>query len=286
VAESRLAIDLSGATLRVLEGIAGGPMRCGETTLPPGALQGGRVLDSDALGKALRQVLARTEITVTRAMIAVSDAIASFRVLTFATGTSDLDVASAIKKELPAASPRMAHWQVEVHNGLPERTVYAAVWDRGHVQAIADIARQAGLEPAAVELKSLCLARALPVPNCIVVDLSGDPVEAILIDGSMPRVWHGFQLQPAPKNDLAASIAVGLAPVLKFYERRQAGSGSFGPDSPILLRSDQDLPDQIMKRLTRLTGHPVEPIPQPARVPAEVRHETYLTCIGLIMRRQ
>jgi hypothetical protein len=188
-------------------------------------------------------------------MIAVSDAIASFRVLTFATGTSDLDVDSAIKKELPAASPRMAHWQVEVNNGLPERTVYAAVWDRGHVQAITDIARQAGLEPAAVELKSLCFARALRVPSCIVVDLSGD-------------------------------IAVGLAPVLKFYERRPAAGGSFGPDSPILLRSDQDLPDQIRKRLTRLTGHPVEPIPQPARVPAEVRHETYLTCIGLIMRRQ
>ena len=261
-------------------------MRCGETALPAGALDGGRVLDGAALGKALRQVLARTEITATRAMIAVSDAVASFRVLSFPQGTSDAEVENAIKKDLPTASPRMAHFQVEVQNGLPERTVYAAVWDRSHVQAIADIARQTGLEPIAAELKSLCLARALPLSACTVVDLSGDPVEAILIDDSLPRVWHGFKLQPAPKNDLAASIAVGLRPVLQFYERRPAASGSFGPDSPILLRSDQVLPDQIMKRLARLTGHPVEPIPQPARVPAEVRHETYLTCIGLIMRRQ
>jgi hypothetical protein len=261
-------------------------MRCGETALPPGALQGGRVVDPEALGKALRQVLARTEITATRAMIAVSDAIASFRVLSFPEETSDLEVDNAIKKELPAATPRMALWQIEVQNDRPERTVYAAVWDRSHVQAIADVARQAGLEPAAVELKSLCLARALPLHSCIVVDLSGDPVEAILIDDHLPRVWHGFQLQPAPKNDLASSIAVGLRPVLNFYERRPAAGGSFGPDSPILLRSEQILPDQIMKRLTRLTGHRVEPIPQPARVPAEVRHETYLACIGLIMRRR
>ncbi|HEV2034883.1 MAG TPA: hypothetical protein VGU71_11905 [Candidatus Dormibacteraeota bacterium] len=286
MAESRLAIDLSGATVRVLEGAAGGPMRCGETALPQGALQGGRVLDSEAVGRALRQVLARTEITATRAMIAVSDAIASFRVLTFPTTTSDLEVDNAIKRALPTASPRMALSQTEVRNGLPERTVYAAVWDRSHVQAIADIARQAGLEPAAIELKSLCLARALRLPGCVMVDLSGDPVEATLIDDHLPRVWHGFQLEPVPKNDLAASIAVGLRPVLRFYERRPAAGGSFGADSPILLRSQQVLPDQIMKRLTRLTGHPVQPIPQPARVPAEVRHETYLTCIGLIMRRQ
>jgi hypothetical protein len=261
-------------------------MRCGEAAVPPGSLHAGRVVDAEALGKVLRQVLARTEITATRAMIAVSDALASFRVMTFAAGTADLEVENAVKRELPAATPKMALWHMEVQNDRPERTVYAAAWDRSHIQAVADIARQAGLEPVAVELKSLCLARALPLPSCIVVDLSGDPVEAILIDDSLPRVWHGFQLQPAPKNDLAASIADGLKSVLRFYERRPAAGGSFGPGSPILLRSDQVLPDQIMKRLTRLTGHRVEPIPQPARVPAEVRHETYLTCIGLIMRRQ
>ena len=83
MATSRLALDLSGGTLRVLDGVPGGPMRCGEAAPPPGAFERGRVLDPAALGQAIRQLLARTEISATRALIAASDVIASFRMLTF-----------------------------------------------------------------------------------------------------------------------------------------------------------------------------------------------------------
>jgi hypothetical protein len=261
-------------------------MRCGETTLPQGSFEGGRVVDVESAARAVRQVLARTEITASRALIAVSDAIASFRILTFPPAASDVEVDKGIRSELPAVSPKMALRLVEVPTGRPERTIYATVWDRTYIQSIADIVKQAGLEPSAVELKSLSLARAVPLPACVVVDVSGDPAEVVLIDEHLPRVWHGFQIKPTDKNDLAASVADGLRPLLQFYERRTARTGSFGPDAPILLRSEQVLPDQIMKRLIQFTGHPVHPIPQPARIPVEIRHEPYLTCIGLIMRRR
>ncbi|TMF73236.1 MAG: hypothetical protein E6I15_11415, partial [Chloroflexi bacterium] len=86
---SRLAVDLSGTTLRVLEGTPGGVMRCGEGAPPPGSMDHGRVVDPTLLGQALRQLVARTEISGNRALIAASDAIASFRVLNFSTGTAD-----------------------------------------------------------------------------------------------------------------------------------------------------------------------------------------------------
>ena len=278
----RLALDLSGGTLRVLEGMPGGPMRCGEAAPPPGAFEGGRVLDPAALGQAIRLLLARSEISATRALIAASDVIASFRVLSFPKGTPDAAIGDEVKARLNLGSDRMAMRHIEVPGDSDERTIFAAVWDRSQVQAIAAAAKHAGLDPAAVDLKSLCVARALPVGSCILLDMSADPCEAVLIEDRVPRAAHTFRV--ASGDNLALSLATGLKPVLAF-QRRSSATG-FGPDSPILLRSDQALPSLLMGKLDQLTGHPVDPLPRPPRVDPDVRFGAYLTCIGLVMRRR
>lgn len=267
--------------LRVLEGLPGGPMRCGEAAAPPGSLEGGRVLDPAALGQALRQLIARSEITATRALIAASDKIASFRVLTFPKNATDTEIDAAVRSQLDLGSDRMSFRHLEVLAGRDERTVFAAVWDHGQVQAIAAAARQAGLEPAVVDLKSLCVARALTVDSGIFLDMSVDPCEAVLVDERVPRLWHTFRVESG--GDLALSIANGLKPLLGFH-RRSSGSG-FGPESPILVRSDQPLPSHLTSRLETLTGHRVDDLPQPLRVDPDVRYGPFLTCLGLVMRR-
>lgn len=257
-------------------------MRCGEGAVPQGSLEGGRVLDAAALGQALRHLLARTEVVTTRALIAASDTIASFRVLTFPKSATDAEVDAEVRSQLPLGSLRMALRHIEVLKGRGRRTLYATVWDRGQVQAIADTARAAGLEPVVVDLKSLCVARAVPLNSCILLDLSAEPYEVVLIDERVPRVWHTFKIESS--GDVAASLATGLKPVLGFY--KQSGSATFGQDSPVLIRADQQLPSQVITRLQQLTGHPVGPLPQPHRTQPEVRFTSFLTCIGLVMRRQ
>lgn len=266
----------------MLEGVPGGSMRCGEAAPPSGAFEAGRVLDPAALGQAIRQLLARSEIMTTRALIAASDVIASFRVLNFPKGTPDSEIGDAVKGRLNLGSDRMAMRHIEIPSTSDERTIFATVWDRSQVQAIATAARNAGLEPAAVDLKSLCIARALPVGSCIVLDLTADPCEAVLIEDGVPRAAHRFSVTSG--DDMALSLANGLKPVLAF--QRRSGTSGFGPDSPILLRSDQALPSVLIGRLDGLTGHPVDPLPRPPRVDPDVRFGAYLTCIGLVMRRR
>lgn len=256
-------------------------MRCGEAAAPPDSLEGGRVLDPTALGEALRHLISRTEITTTRALIAASDALASFRVISFPKRATDAEIDIAVRAQLNLNSDRMSLRHLEVLAGRNERTVFATVWDRGQVQAIAAAARQAGLEPAVVDLKSLCVARALIDDSCIFLDMSVDPCEAVLVDERVPRIWHTFRVESG--GDLALMVATGLKPVLGFL-RRSSGTG-FGPDSPILVRSDHALPTLLSSRLDHLTGHPVNPLPQPPRVDPNVRYGPFLTCLGLIMRR-
>src|SRR5439155_634754 len=128
------------------------------------------------------------------ALIATSDALASFRVLDSSTGTADEDIEAELKRQLPQQSDRMSLRRTDVLPGRGLRTIYAVIWDRGQVQAMAETARHAGLEPAVVELKSLCVARAIAAPSCILLDMTGEPCEAVLIDEHVPRVSHVFTI--------------------------------------------------------------------------------------------
>jgi len=280
---SRLAVDLSGGLIRVLDGALGGPLRCGSGGTPPGALVEGKVLDVAGVGSALRQLLARTEVQENRALVAVSDSLASFRVLTLPPTATDAAIDSAVAKEFLLDPEKMAIRWVDLHLTPQSRTVYAAAWDRSLVKRITESVKLAGVEPVVVDLKSACVARAVAEPSCIVVDLSAEPAEIFLIDKHVPQVWHSVQLNVPPGEDVGPALVGPLGTVLRFYKRRR--DTDFASNAPILVSAERELPARAMTYLSQNLGHPVEPLPMPARVPPDVRHSTYLTCLGLIMRR-
>lgn len=279
----RLAIDLSGGLIRVAQGVIGGLVRCGSGGTPAGSVEMGHIKDPGAVGAALRQLLARTEITETRALIAASDSIATFRVLRFPGATTDNEIDAAVAKELPLDPGRMATRWVELKSSEDVRTVYAVAWDRLLVQNLIDAARGAGLEATVVDLKSACIARAVAAPSCVVLDMSSNPVDVILIDGHVPQLAHSFELNVPAGDDLVPPIAASLQTVLRFYKRRR--DTSFGPAAPVFISGEQVVPSQAVTKLSELVGHPVEPLPCPPRISTDVRHMTYLTCLGLMMRR-
>lgn len=258
-------------------------MRCGSGGSPAGAVVGGKVVDPGAVATALRQLLARTDITETRAVIAASDSIATFRVLRFPSKLTDQAVDSAVAKELPLDPERMATRWIDLKSNDDHRAVYAVAWDRSLVKNLTDAAKGAGLEATAVDLKSACVARAVAAPTCVVVDMSSNPVDIVLIDGHVPQLWHSFDLNVPAGDDVVPALAAPVQTVLRFYKRRR--DSVFGATAPIFILGEQMLPSQVVTSLSELVGHPVQSLPSPSRVPNEVRHLTYLTCIGLIMRR-
>jgi hypothetical protein len=269
--------------VRVVSGSLGGPMRCGSGGTPIGSLVDGRVVDANAVGSALRQLLARTEIEDTQALIAASDSVATFRVLKLPPASSDQEVDAAVARELPLDPERMSTRWVDVNTNENRRLVYAAAWDRALIRNITDAARFAGLDPIAVDLKSACVTRAVADPACVVLDLDSTPAEIILIDSHVPQVWHSFRLDVPVGDDVGPALAGPLRKVLSFYERRR--DTDFEPAAPILIAGEQLLSVRSTTALKRELDHPVLALPIPARVPPEVRFTTYLTCLGLLMRR-
>ena len=281
--ETHLAIDLSGGMLRVAYGALGGPMRCGSGGTLAGSLVDGKVLDPHGVASALRQLLARTEIEETRAWIAASDAVATFRIIKVPPDSSDQDVDGAVSRELPMDPEKMSTQWVDVRTEDSYRTVYAVAWDRSLVKGVAEAARLAGLEPVVIDLKSTCVARTVAEPSCVIVDIASNPAEIVLIDGHVPQVWHSFRPDVAAGGDFGPALLDPLRSVLRFYKRRR--DNQFDGSAPIFVAGEQMLAARATAVLSHQVEHPVAHLPIPARVPLEIRYTTYLACLGLLMRR-
>ena len=259
-------------------------MRCASAPVPNGAAAGGKVSDPGAVARALRPLLARAEITQTHAFVAASDSVATFRILRFAASSSARDVDAAIARELPFDPQLMSTRWMDLGDAQGEqRAVYAAAWDRAMVKNLTEAIKLAGLEPVVLELKSASVARAVPAPACVVLDLASDPAEIILVDDHLPQVWHSFKVKDPIGDDEVSELAGPLRTALRFYRRQS--DGDFGSTAPVFVSSEQALPAQLIAALSGLVGQPVLLLPVPARVPPNVRHSTYLACLGLLMRR-
>jgi hypothetical protein len=279
----RLAIDLSGTSIRIVEGTIGGSMRSGSAVLLDGGSTAGNVTDPAAVARALKPLLARTEITQTRALVAASDTLATFRVLDLPPASTTKEVDAAISRELPFDPQRTATRWLDLESSAGARVVYAAAWDKALLKNVTDAVRLAGIEPVVVELKSASVARAVPVPTCVVVDVSSEPAEVILIDRHLPQVWHSFPTRDSLGDGAAPILAAPLRSILRFYRRRT--DRDFGRDAPVYISGEQTLSSHALSELSTLINQPVQALPAPPRVPPHVRHSTYLTCLGLLMRR-
>lgn len=261
----------------------GGPILCGSAAVPDGSLVAGKVLDPASVGQVLRQLIARTEVKETHALVAMNDSAATFRVLYLPSAATDKEVGAAVARELPLDPERLTTRWTDIGAGGDRRIVYAVAWDRSHLNAVVETVRHAALEPSVVELKSASIARAVAAQSCIVVDLSATPFELVLVDRHLPQVWHAVDVKGPVAEDVTAALAGPLRSVIRFEKRRR--DSTFGANSPVLLCGEQVIAPQQLASLGDQIGLPVQPLPPPPRIPAEVRYATYLTCIGLIMRR-
>jgi hypothetical protein len=255
---------------------------CASGAAPAGSLVDGKIKDAAAVALALRQVLARSEIRDTRAYVTVSDALGSFRVLKFPSATSDDEIDSATSREFPMDDRLATRW-VDISRNGGGRSVYAVAWDKSQVKLASDVARSAGLDAQVVELKSLSVARTVVQPAFVLIDLGGEPAELFVVDDHIPQLRRSFEVS-TPGEDIGAAIVGPVRQALRFYSQRSRAT--FEREAPILIAGQQVLSSQALANLSQLLDRPVEALPPPPRVPHEVRHVTYLSCLGMLMRRR
>jgi hypothetical protein len=281
---NRLAIDLSDSTIRLTEGMLFGEVRFGETPSPENSVVEGRIQDPQAIGKAIRDLAAEVGVHETRALVASNDRISAFRLLNLPDRKSERQVESMMRRELPLPHDRLIlHW-VDLSHQKGGQGVFAVASDKLMIDGIAEAVRASGLQPLAMEPRSLCLTRAAGLPNCVIIDVHETDAAAVVVQDWLPRLHHYFEITNDGSKALVGSLSSGVRSAMAFFQSRNRELQA-DVDRPVIITGERAVEPALLKSFAETLGRPVENAARPSCMPASLPTPAYLACAGLMMRR-
>jgi hypothetical protein len=265
----KVAVDLTGNRVRVLSG-GSGSLAFAEAWAPPGCFVGGRPVDTGGLEDLLRGIFAELGVESGAALIAVHDENTTTRRLSTPLPAKHNAVVSELRRDLPVPTDATSiHWLDASARGT--KSVFAVVSDSGVVRSLAQAVKGAGMTPLAVDLRSLCLARALGETEVAILDVAKGQGQIAFFEGGLPQLSHSFT-----RTRMAAAVRTAV----QYYRRRYPESGI----AKVVFTGDEPLERDTISVLHQEFGANVEPAARPSWVPQEVPLPDYLVCAGLMMR--
>ncbi len=286
-----LGVDIGSAMIKAVElGRNGEGMSVravGTTPTPGGAVQEGRIIDPEAVGRALREMLAQASIRARQAVASVNGQVAIVR---------EIRLPSLPADELKQA----ARFEVERYLPYPiaevtyDTFVMGETKDNGNtrldvlvVAARTDVLNQhvaalraAGLEPVILDVELFALARAMadagaPSPDeaVIYIHVGAESTAIVIVSGMLPRVMRSVAFGGSTITHLLAE-RLGVDPDKAEALKVQMSAGGAGaPATPDALQLQEvvitglgDLTTEVRRSLDYYGGRFRGAVPERAVV--------------------
>ncbi len=218
-----------GDPVPVITGWCSGPA-------PPGSVDKGRILEPEAVGKALRDLLDRNGLRARKVSTSLRGQAVILRTTEFPL-MSETELSEALKWEgdrhlpLPAGKA-VVDFSILEHSGSRMRVLLAAT-HRESIEGYLETLRVAGLKPGAIELDPMAQHRALKLSGCISDEISGLAIVDIGASMTNLSIFRGDTVYltrsiPQGGDDLTQRIAEELSCGIEEAERIKCREGIMG----------------------------------------------------------
>ena len=233
---ARLALDLGGRELKLLEANGRRLTRHAEVLLPDGALVDG--LPTPLLTAAVRSAIDAGGFRATGVGVAIAETGIAYRDFALPPlPASELSHAVMFEGRrlipMEAADIYFAWHAIRDGDGF---AIYLAAARRDMIDAMVAAFTAAGLRVARMDLKPLALARGARISDGLLLEWGAVDATLVLVVRGRPRFFRTFQLD-APTDDVAAQLdelAMSLNALVKFM-RGAAPDVSIGPSTTLAL---------------------------------------------------
>lgn len=233
---ARLALDLGGRELRLLEANGRRLTRHAEVLLPDGALVDG--MPTPLLTAAIRSATDAGNFRATAVRLAIAEtgiAYRDFGLPPLPAGELNHAVVFEGRRLIPmeATDVYFAWHAVRDGDGF---AVYLVAARREMIDAMVATLAAAGLQVERMDLKPLALARGVGIPDGLVLEWGAADATLVLVVRGRPRFFRTFQLDAAT-DDVAGQLdelAMSLNALVKFM-RGAAPDLSIGPATTLAL---------------------------------------------------
>jgi hypothetical protein len=278
------AIDLTSRSVQVLVRRRSGDIEAADFPLPADALHDGKVLQPPAVQLYLARLMRVLKLRRAEVRLVLSDSACVTRFLAYPRmPRQDLERSLRLEsaRELPM-NPDSAYlgWETVESESGQHRIFLVGAWRDivdGYLEAVEGLGR-----PKIIEPRSVALARAVGLPDAVVMDWTGDRVQVVVVESYRVTFSTSRTILPSVSESTAR-----LAPFIAGLIPKPSGRRGLLPGRLVLLGELYGRAD-LAAELVRISGQPFEPILEwrPADPFGRFAAASQAATIGALMRDQ
>ncbi len=282
-------LSISNRSLKVLSIKGRQVKKWGSLALVGGLVRDGLILQPQVVGEAIDSLFKTTGIPKEKVITSLGGLAFTYRFLNMPRmkpALIDEAIRRAAKKEISMPLDELyLSWQA-----LPghddEQTYFVLGVPRHFVDALVETLKIAGIEPYLMDLQPLALARAADRRDAIVVNLEPDCFDIVFITDGIPAVIHTIipRGEGATLEDNIKRLADELTKTAAFHQSHHP-ERTLSPATPLLLTGELSSGTPAAGLLQSEVKYSIEPLVPPLEYPPELPTPSYITNLGLALKK-
>jgi type IV pilus assembly protein PilM len=261
----------------------------GETTLAPGLVRDGLILQPQAVAEAISTLFKARRIPRTKVITCVTGLVFTYRFLTLPRMKSRFQeeaVWRAARKEIPLPLEDLYLSRQLLANRQGEQDYFVVGVGRNLIDALVQTLEAASIEPYVIDLKSLALARAAHRGETIIASLEPDCFDIVLVAGSVPAILYSVSPRwiGASPEDNARQFLDELSKIVAFYNDNHPRQ-QLNQTTPLLLTGALSADATLAGIIHNEAPYPVEPLVPPLQFPDDLPVASYAANMGLALKK-
>jgi hypothetical protein len=282
-----VSLEISNSNIKILSLKGRQVKKWGSVVLKAGLVRDGLIIEAQPVADAINELFKSTGIRKENIAVSMAGLSFTYRFINLPRMKPALleeAVIRAARKEMSLPPEELYLSWRSIPGKAEEQSFFILGVARNLVDAAIKTFNSASIEPYAMELQPLALARAANRRDAIAVSLDNDCFNIVFIAEGIPRVIHTISPrgEGATLEDNIRRLADELSKTAAFYQS-SLPEGRLTVETPLLLTGDLASETPAGGLLQGEIEYPVEPLTPPADFPPGIPTAAYAISSGLAL---
>jgi len=284
-----VTLYITATSIKLLSVKGGRVDKWGSTSLAPGLVRDGLILQPKAVGVAIDALFKSMKVPKKRVITSLTALPFAYRILHLPWMKPALleeAIQRGVRKEISLPLEELyLSWQA-IGSRHDELDFFVLGVPQNLINAMVETLDGAGIKAHLADLKPLALARAANRGDAIIVSLEPDCFDIVLVADGIPVIMHTVTPRgegASPEDNVRLAINE-LSKTVAFYNSSHP-QNPISLTTPLLLTGELSADATISQLVHDGVHYPIEPLVPPLEFPSELPVGLYATNMGLALKK-
>ncbi|MFC1988837.1 pilus assembly protein PilM [Chloroflexota bacterium] len=285
-----VTLDISSTDIRIMEVTGGAITKWASYSLDPDIFEEGVVTDPQALGTAVKQIMASSGIIAKSITASISSLYSLSRIIIIPIPleqsiTEEAALEAAVEVMPLSEEELYFSWHV-IAPGEGGQQVLVMGIPRDILDSEVQALNMIGINPHVLDLKTLALARAVSREQALILNIDTTSFDIIIIANGVAEILRTTAWQPKDLSldEKAEHLTSALSLTVNFYNLQHSGHHPLDPATPLFITGQLSGDPALVEQLKDGVEYSVEPLAPPLEYPEHMPISQYAVNVGLALK--